>query len=67
MSVADWIRTRTDFELAEFFEMLLHERDLLLVQSLNKQGVEAILAEMPSISVAEHLKYLQSDFDGGEE
>ena len=67
MSVADWIRSRTDFELAEFLEMILHERDLLLIQSLNNQGIEASLVEAPSLSVAEHLKYLQSDFNGGEE
>lgn len=67
MTIADWIRSMDDLELAQFLEMILHERELLITEKLAKQGFSVSLVEMPELSVAEHLKFLQSPFEGGEQ
>ncbi len=60
MTVADWIRSMTDVELAQFFYTLLHERDLLVTKQLAEQGIQNSLISMPAVSLAKHLRYLQS-------
>ena len=65
MTVAEWIRGMTDLELAQFLEMIIHERDLHMSEKLAKQGFTVSLVEMPTLSVAEHLKFLQSTWKGG--
>lgn len=65
MTVADWIRNMTDLELAEFLEMIIHERDLIILEKLSAQGLESSLVEMRQLNVAQHLKFLQSPLKGG--
>lgn len=62
MTVADYIRSLTDEGLAKFFYTLLHERDLLVTKQLTEQGIQNSLISMPGVSIAKHLKYLQSPF-----
>lgn len=64
MTVADWIRSMTDIELAQFIEMILSEREKIMCEKLATQGVVVSLIEMPVISVSNHLEYLQSSIDG---
>jgi hypothetical protein len=64
MTVADWIRSMTDIELAQFIEMILSEREKIMCEKLAAQGVVVSLIEMPVISVSNHLEYLQSSIDG---
>ena len=65
MTNAEWIRGMTDLELAQFLEMIIHERDLYMTTKLANQGFVVSLVEMPALSVTEHLKFLQSPFNGG--
>ena len=67
MTVAEWIRGMTDLELARFLEMILHEREMIIIEKLNAQGVKADLVEMRPLSVAQHLKFLKSPWKGGEQ
>ena len=64
MTVADWIRGMTDLELAMFFENVIHERDVHLIEKLAKQGVVLDLVELRPVAVAKQLEYLQSPFGG---
>lgn len=64
MTVADWIRGMTDLELAMFFENVIHERDVHLIEKLAKQGVVIDLVELRPVAVAKQLEYLQSPFEG---
>lgn len=64
MTVADWIRSMTDMELAQFLEMILSERDKVICEKLSKQGIAIRLIETPVISVKKHLEYLQSQMEG---
>ena len=66
MTVADWIRGMTDLELAQFFENVIHERDVHLIEKLAKQGVVIDLVELRPVAVAKQLEYLQSPFEKGE-
>ena len=59
MTVADWIRGMTDLELAEFITGLISERDLVISKKLAENGVSNSLVEIPAISLARHLEYLQ--------
>lgn len=60
MTVADWIRSMTDLELAAFLYEILHQRDLIITEKLAEQGVQHTLVEVPAISIAKHLKFLKS-------
>jgi hypothetical protein len=64
MTVADWIRNMTDEELAAFITALLSERDHVMSEKLDKQGIPNSLIEIPVLSVSNHLKYLQSEMEG---
>ena len=66
MTIADWIRGMTDIELAEFFENLIHERDVIMIKKLAEKGVVFELVELRPMAVAKHLRYLQSPFERGE-
>lgn len=64
MTVADWIRSMTDEELAAFFTALISERDHVMSEKLDAQGIPNSLIEIPELSVLNHLKYLQSEMEG---
>jgi hypothetical protein len=64
MTVADWIRSMTDEELAAFITGLISERDHVMSEKLAEQGVQNSLIEIPELSVLNHLKYLQSEMEG---
>lgn len=66
MTVADYIRNLTDEELAKFFYTLLRERDLFLIKQLAEKGFQNRLISVPAVSVAKHLKYLQSPISNNE-
>lgn len=59
MTVADWIRSMTDLELAEFITGIISERDHVMSEKLAENGVSNTLIEIPAISVASHLEFLQ--------
>lgn len=63
MTVADWIRGMTDEELAAFITGLISERDHVMSEKLAEQGVSNSLIEIPAISMARHLEYLQRPFE----
>lgn len=56
---ADRIRAMSDEELAELFLSIIHERELLIIEKLNEQGIEASLFEAPNASVKAHLEWLK--------
>ena len=56
---ADRIRAMSDEELAVLFETIMHERDVIMIEKLNKQGIEASLVEAPELSMKNHLQWLQ--------
>lgn len=60
MTVADWIRSMTDEELAVFLNAILHERDVSMTKKLAEQGIANSLIEIPVASVAKHLAFLRS-------
>ena len=60
MTVADWIRSMADEELAALFTTILSERDRATVEKLAAQGIQTSLVEMPAVSMAKHLQFLQS-------
>lgn len=64
MTVADWIRGMTDEELAAFLTGIISEKDHVMSEKLAEQGVPNSLIEIPAISMACHLKYLQRPFEG---
>ena len=63
MTVADWIRGMTDEELAAFITGLISERDHVMSEKLAEQGIPNSLIEIPAVSMARHLEYLQSPFE----
>lgn len=63
MTIADWIRSMTDEELAAFIAALLSERDKVMSKKLEAQGIPNSLIEIPAISLARHLEYLQGPMD----
>ena len=67
MTVADYIRSMTDMELAGFMHAIIAERDAIVGEQLARQGIQSTLIEFPAVSLANHLKYLQSYLEGGEE
>ena len=73
MTVADTIREMNDIELAQFLSLIISERDHIMSERLQEQGVPNTLLEMPMMSVAHHLAFLKRpaedvfDFDAREE
>jgi hypothetical protein len=67
MTVADWIRSLSDIELAQLLYTLLHERDLLVSKKLAEQCIQSSVIEMPIVSLANHLRYLRSPMNKTEE
>lgn len=63
MTIADWVRGMTDFELAAFLTELISERDRFMSEKLADQGVPNSLIEIPAVSMARHLEYLQRPFE----
>lgn len=63
MTVADWIRSMTDEELAAFITGLISERDHVMSEKLAEQGVPNSLIEIPAISMARHLEYLRRPYE----
>ena len=59
MTVADVIRSMTDFELAEFLSTIISERDNVMSEKLAEQGVPHSLIEMPTLSVLHQLRFLR--------
>lgn len=56
---ADRIRAMSDEELAELFGAIIHERDVIVIEKLNRQGIEASLVEVPDITLKAHLEWLK--------
>ena len=65
MTVADWIRGMTDEELAAFITGLISERDHVMSEKLTEQGIPNSLIEIPAVSLARHLEYLQRPYEEG--
>ena len=63
MTFADWLRSRTDMELAVFLSTLLSERDRAMSKKLDELGIPNSIIEMPELSVLTHLKYLQQPME----
>lgn len=59
MTVAEWLRSRSDIELARFLDLLLTEWVKVLSERLAEQGVPHSIVEFPALSVANHLEMLQ--------
>ena len=59
MTHADRIRAMSDEELAELFGAILREREIILLQQMRKQGVEASIMEMPKLTFNAHLEWLK--------
>ena len=56
---ADRIRAMSDEELAELIWAIMHENDVLMIEKLNKKGIEASLVEAPDLDIARHLEWLK--------
>ena len=56
---ADRIRAMSDEELAELFGAILHEREIIIIEKLHKQGIEARLVEAPGLAFNAHLEWLK--------
>lgn len=56
---ADRIRAMSDEELAELLWSIIHERELIIIEKLNEQGIEASLFEAPNASVKAHMEWLK--------
>ena len=56
---ADRIRDMSDEELAELLHSIIHEGDVMMIEKLKKQGIEASLVEAPVLSVKAHLEWLK--------
>lgn len=63
MTVADWIRSMTDEELAVFITALLSARDHAMSEKLDALGIPNSLIEIPEVSYLRHLKYLQQPME----
>lgn len=63
MTVADWIRSMTDEELAAFLTALISERDHVMSKKLDKQGIPNSLIEIPEVSYLRHLEYLRQPME----
>ena len=63
VTIADWIRNMTDEELAAFLTAIISERDHVMFEKLAEPGVPNSLIEIPAISIARHLEYLQRPFE----
>jgi len=59
MTVADYIRNMDDMKMAQFFEALIHERDLVISEKLSMQGIPNSIVQIPSLSIMHHLSFLQ--------
>ena len=60
MTIADWIRSMDDIEMAQFLDAIISERDKVMSDKLAAQGISHSLIEMPMLSVAHHLQFLRS-------
>ena len=67
MTVADYIRSMTDMELAGFLHAVIAERDVVVSKQLARQGIQSTLIEFPAVSLKRHLEYLQSPIRETEE
>ena len=56
---ADRIRAMSDDELAKLLWAILHERDVIMIEKLSEQGIEASLIETPGRDIAAHLEWLK--------
>lgn len=56
---ADRIRAMRDEELAELFGAILREREIILLQKLREQGVEASIVEIPELTFNAQLEWLK--------
>ena len=61
----DLIRSMSDEQLAELLQAIIHERDLLIIEKLQKQGVEASLIERPALDFQKHLEWLRKHVNFG--
>ena len=59
MTVAEWLRSLPDIELARFLDLLLTEWMKVLSDRLAEQGIPHSIIEIPTLSVAHHLEMLQ--------
>ena len=59
MTVADVIRSMTDIQLAQLLMTIISERDKVMSEKLEAQGIHNSLIEMPGLSLAHHLQFLK--------
>lgn len=61
----DLIKSFDVDEMAAFLAVLCHERDMVLLETLNKNGIDASLAELSfEIQVKIHKQHLLEPLDG---
>ena len=58
MNVADIIRSMDNLELAQFLNEICSERDHVMSEKLEEQGIPHDLIEIPCLSIAHHLAFL---------
>lgn len=59
MTVADVIRSMNDIELAQLMNEIFSERDHVMSEMLEEQGIPHDLIEIPCLSIARHLAFLR--------
>ena len=64
MTNAQKIRAMNDEGLAELLHSIIHERDVIMIEKLKNQGIEASLVEAPVLSVKSHLEWLKQTAEG---
>lgn len=58
MTVSDVIRSMDDLELAQLLNEIFSERDHVMSEMLEEQGIPHDLIEIPCLSIAHHLAFL---------
>lgn len=59
MTVADAIRSMTDMQLAQLFMTIIDERDKIMSEKLEAQGIHNSLVRLPVLSLAHHLQFMK--------
>ena len=61
MTNGDFIRAMDDNALALLLEQICHVRDEYAIQKLADAGIPVELIEFPTVSIADHLKWLKQE------
>lgn len=59
MTVADAIRIMTDEQLAQFLNAIIDERDKIMSEKLEEQGIHNSLVQFPALSYVHQLQFLK--------